>query len=154
MRDNIESNHLIFISSDGKREGYEIFKERIKNNMWPIYNKTPQLINIKKDKKVLFYIAGTNNFAQNFIANALIDEVVDLKETTIDPNQEFKQVLFNVKFKDFKYFQKPINIREHIDNLSFIDEKKRNIYGLYFQGGVCKINQQSYDYIIKNTLAN
>ena len=40
MRDNIESNHLIFISSDGKREGYEIFKERIKNNMWPIYNKT------------------------------------------------------------------------------------------------------------------
>ena len=72
MRDNIESNHLIFISSDGKREGYEIFKERIKNNMWPIYNKTPQLINIKKDKKVLFYIAGTNNFAQNFIANALI----------------------------------------------------------------------------------
>ena len=91
MRDNIESNYLIFISSDGKREGYEIFKERIKNNMWPIYNKTPQLINIKKDKKVLFYIAGTNNFAQNFIANALIDEVVDLKETTIDPNQEFKQ---------------------------------------------------------------
>ena len=54
MRDNIESNYLIFISSDGKREGYEIFKERIKNNMWPIYNKTPQLINIKKDKKVLF----------------------------------------------------------------------------------------------------
>ena len=85
MRDNIESNHLIFISSDGKREGYEIFKERIKNNMWPIYNKTPQLINIKKDKKVLFYIAGTNNFAQNFIANALIEEVVDLKETTVDP---------------------------------------------------------------------
>ena len=85
--------------------------------MWPIYNKTPQLINIKKDKKVLFYIAGTNNFAQNFIANALIDEVVDLKETTIDPNQEFKQVLFNVKFKDFKHFQKPINIKEHINNL-------------------------------------
>ena len=54
MRDNIESNYLIFISSDGKREGYEIFKERIKNNMWPIYNKTPQLINIKKIKKFFF----------------------------------------------------------------------------------------------------
>ena len=29
MRDFIESNYLIFISSDGRREGYEIFKERI-----------------------------------------------------------------------------------------------------------------------------
>ena len=61
MRDNIESNYLIFISSDGKREGYEIFKERIKNNLWPIYNKTPQLTNIKKDNlinkedKILIY---------------------------------------------------------------------------------------------------
>ena len=133
MRDNIESNYLIFISSDGKREGYEIFKERIKNNMWPIYNKTPQLINIKKDKKVLFYIAGTNNFAQNFIASALIDEVVDLKQTTVDPNQEFKQVLFNVKFKDLKHFQKPINIKEHINNLSFIDEKKRKYMDYIFK---------------------
>ena len=154
MRDNIESNYLIFISSDGKREGYEIFKERIKNNLWPIYNKTPQLTNIKIDKKVLFYIAGTNKFAQNFIGNAIIEDIVNLKATTIDPYQELKQVLFNVKFKDFNYFEKPINIKDHIDNLSFIEEKKRNIYGLYFQGGVCKINQQSYDYIIKNTSAN
>ena len=91
---------------------------------------------------------------KTLLLTPLYDEVVDLKETTVDPNQEFKQVLFNVKFKDFKYFQKPINIKEHINNLSFIDEKKRNIYGLYFQGGVCKINQQSYDYIIKNTSAN
>ena len=59
MRDNIESNYLIFISSDGKREGYEIFKERIKNNMRPIYNKTPQLINIKKLPKIDLLIGGS-----------------------------------------------------------------------------------------------
>ena len=46
------SSNLIFISSDGKREGYEIFKERINNNSWPIYNKTPQSINIQDFKPV------------------------------------------------------------------------------------------------------
>ena len=154
MRDNIESNHLIFISSDGKREGYEIFKERINNNSWPIYNKTPQSINIQEGKKVLFYIAGTNNFSQNFIARASISNIINQKTTTVDPNQEFKQVLFSVQFKDINYFEKPLNIKEHINNLSFIEPDKRKIYGLYFQGGVCKINKQSYDYIINNTSKN
>jgi len=154
MRDNIESNHLIFISSDGKREGYEIFKERINNNSWPIYNKTPQSINIQEGKNVLFYIAGTNNLSQNFIASASISNIINQKSTTVDPNQEFKQVLFCVQFKDINYFEKPLNIKEHINNLSFIEPDKRKIYGLYFQGGVCKINKQSYDYIINNTSKN
>ena len=154
MRDNIESNHLIFISSDGKREGYEIFKERINNNSWPIYNKTPQSINIQEGKNVLFYIAGTNNLSQNFIASASISNIINQKSTTVDPNQEFKQVLFSVQFKDINYFEKPLNIKEHINNLSFIEPDKRKIYGLYFQGGVCKINKQSYDYIINNTSKN
>ena len=65
----------------------------------------------------------------------------------IDPNQEFKQILFNVKFKDFKRLNKYINIKNHINELTFIDKNKRSIYGLYFQGGICKINKQSYDYI-------
>ena len=56
--------------------------------------------------------------------------------------------------KDINYFEKPINIKEHINNLSFIEEDKRKIYGLYFQGGICKINKQSYDYIINNTSKN
>ena len=154
MRDNIESNHLIFISSDGKREGYEIFKERINNNSWPIYNKTPQSINIQEGKNVLFYIAGTNNLSQNFIASASISNIINQKSTTVDPNQEFKQVLFSVQFKDINYFEKPLNIKEHMNNLSFIEPDKRKIYGLYFQGGICKINKQSYDYIINNTSKN
>ena len=40
-----------------------------------------------------------------------------------------------------------INIKNHINELTFIDKNKRSIYGLYFQGGICKINKQSYEYI-------
>ena len=32
MRDNIETDYLIFVSSDGKKTGLDIFNERIKKN--------------------------------------------------------------------------------------------------------------------------
>ena len=147
MKNNIETDYLIFISSDGKKNGYDIFDDRMKKNLWPIYVKTPQLINVKIGKKIIFYIAGNGVNSQHFVASAIIDKIVDQKNAKIDPNQEFKQILFNVKFKDFKRLNKYINIKNHINELTFIDKNKRSIYGLYFQGGICKINKQSYDYI-------
>jgi hypothetical protein len=147
MKTNIETDYLIFVSSDGKKNGYDIFNDRIKKNLWPIYVKTPQLINVKIGKKIIFYIAGNGTNSQHFVASAVIDKIVDQKNAKIDPNQEFKQILFNVKFKDFKRLNKYINIKNHINELTFIDKNKRRIYGLYFQGGICKINKQSYDYI-------
>ena len=147
MKTNIETDYLIFISSDGKKNGYDIFNDRIKKNLWPIYVKTPQLINVKIGKKIIFYIAGNGTNSQHFVASAIIDKIIDQKNAKIDPNQEFKQILFNVKFKDFKRLNKYINIKNHINELTFIDKNKRSIYGLYFQGGICKINKQSYDYI-------
>ena len=145
MRDNIETNYLIFISSDGKRSGFDIFNERVQENKWPIYNKTPQLRNVKEGKNVVFYIAGAGEKRQSFIGSAKIKLIIENKNTTVDTNQEFKQVLFYVEFKELKIFDKDVNIRDHIDNLDFIENKEK--YGLYFQGGICKIDQQSYKYI-------
>jgi predicted RNA-binding protein len=146
MRDNIETNYLIFVSSDGKKTGLEIFNERIKQNKWPIYNKTPQLLNVKEGKNVVFYIAGGGEKRQSFVGCAKIKKIIDIKSTDIDPNQEFKQVLFHVEFEDLKVFKNEITIKDNIDNLNFI--KNRKNYGLYFQGGICKINKESYEYII------
>ena len=151
MKNNIETDYLIFVSSDGKKNGYDIFNDRISQNLWPIYVKTPQLINVKVGKKIIFYIAGNGINSQNFVASGIIDKIEDQKNTNSDPNQEFKQILFNVKFRDIKKFVNYINIKEHLNNLSFIEKNKRKIYGLYFQGGVCKINKQSYEYIIKHS---
>ena len=90
MRDNIETDYLIFISSDGKKTGFDIFKDRIKENKWPIH----------------------------------------------------------VEFENINIFNKSLSIRDHINNLDFIKNKKK--YGLYFQGGICKINKQSFEYINAN----
>jgi len=151
MRDNIETNYLIFISSDGKRSGFDIFNERVQKNKWPIYNKTPQLRNVKEGKNVVFYIAGAGEKRQSFIGSAKIKSIIDNKNTTVDTNQEFKQVLFHVEFKELKIFDKDINIKDHIDNLDFIENKEK--YGLYFQGGICKIDQISYNYILNKAFS-
>ena len=145
MRDNIETNYLIFVSSDGKKTGLDIFHERIEKNKWPIYNRTPQLLNVSQGKHVVFYIAGSGNKRQSFVANGRIKNVIENKTTVIDDNQEFKQVLFYVEFENMKIFNQEINIKDHIDNLNFIKNKDK--YGLYFQGGICKINKESYEYI-------
>ena len=75
----------------------------------------------------------------------------DIKNTTVDTNQEFKQVLFHVEFKELRIFDKDIKIKDHINNLDFIKNKQK--YGLYFQGGICKINQISYNYILNKAFS-
>ena len=61
MRDYIDTDYLILVSSDGKKAGLEIFRDRIKKNKWPIIDVTRRsveetaasilkIIEIKKNK--------------------------------------------------------------------------------------------------------
>ena len=146
MRDYIDTDYLILVSSDGKKTGLEIFKDRIKKNRWPIYDKTPQLLNVKTGKNVIFYIAGSGEKKQSFIGTAKIKKKINTENGMSDPNQEFRKVLFFIEFENFKFFNKSIQIKDHIEKLNFIKNKEK--YGLYFQGGVCKIDKNSHNYII------
>ena len=146
MRDYIDTDYLILVSSDGKKAGLEIFRDRIKKNKWPIYNKTPQLLNVKPGKNVIFYIAGTGGRKQSFVGTAKIKKKINAQNDVSDPNQEFRKVLFYIEFENFKFFNKSIYIKDHIEKLDFIKNKEK--YGLYFQGGVCKIDEISHNYII------
>ena len=96
----------------------------------------------------MFYIAGSGDKRQSFIGCAKIKSIIENKIIDIDPNQEFKQVLFYVQFENLKIFKDEVTIKDHIGNLDFIKNKEK--YGLYFQGGICKINKESYEYITNN----
>ena len=146
MRDYIDTDYLILVSSDGKKTGLEIFNDRIEKNKWPIYDKTPQLLNVKAGKNVIFYIAGSGEKKQSFIGTAKIKGKITTEDGMSDPNQEFRKVLFYIEFENFKFFNKSIQIKDHIEKLNFIKNKEK--YGLYFQGGVCKIDERSHNYII------
>ena len=55
-----------------------------------------------------------------------------------------------INFKNFLKFNKNVSVRENMDDLTFIKNKEK--YGLYFQGGICKIDQTSYSYILNKAL--
>ena len=109
------------------------------------YSFSPQYF---KDKFNALSIDDCSYKAFELFSIDQIEELIRNKDLQSDPNQEFRQVLFYIQFKNLKTFLNPMKIKDHINNLSFIDKEKRKIYGLYFQGGVCKINKQSFDYII------
>ena len=146
MRDYIDTDYLILVSSDGRKNGLEIFRDRIEKNRWPIYDKTPQLLNVKVGKNVIFYIAGTGENKQSFVGTARIKKKIYSESNMSDPNQELRKVIFFIEFENLKLFDKSINIKDHIEKLDFIKNKEK--YGLYFQGGVCKIDEVSHNYII------
>ena len=141
-----DKTYLCFITSDGDREAKDIFDERIKKNLWPIYHRTMQFRKVKENTEVIFYLAGTGNSSQNFIAKATVDKIIDPKERK---NSSSGKVKFFATFKNYKKFKSQINVRENLDKLTFIINKDK--YGLSFQGGVTEMDETSYNYLINKS---
>tara|TARA_B100001778_G_C18527259_1_gene601821 strand:+ start:131 stop:571 length:441 start_codon:yes stop_codon:yes gene_type:complete len=141
-----DKTYLCFITSDGDREAKDIFDERIKKNLWPIYHRTMQFRKVKENTEVIFYLAGTGNSSQNFIAKATVDKIIDPKERK---NSSSGKVKFFATFKNYKKFKSQINVRENLDDLTFIINKDK--YGLSFQGGVTEMDETSYNYLINKS---
>ena len=141
-----DKTYLCFITSDGDREAKDIFDERIKKNLWPIYHRTMQFRKVKENTEVIFYLAGTGKSSQNFIAKATVDKIIDPKERK---NSSSGKVKFFATFKNYKKFKSQINVRENLDDLTFIINKDK--YGLSFQGGVTEMDETSYNYLINKS---
>ena len=141
---NSKKNYLCFITTDAEKEAMEIYEDRIKNNLWPIYNRTNQFRKVLKNVKVVFYLAGNGNSAQHFIGTATIEKIVEKFENL---NVNTSNVKFFVKFKDIKKFENFIFIKDVLNELDFINTKEK--YGLTFQGGVTEVDKKSYELIIK-----
>ena len=106
---------------------------------------------LKVGKKIIFYIAGNSNNSQHFVASATIDKIINkFRINNMIPIKSLRLVKFYVNFKNFLKFDKNVSVRENMDDLTFIKNKEK--YGLYFQGGICKIDQTSYSYILNKAL--
>jgi len=151
MPNNFDIEQILLVSNDAEMVAYEIFKERIKSNTWPIYLGTKFGRYLKKNIKVIFYIAGQDKKAQNFVASAKIKNVIDKKITEFDLHKKFSKVICNLEFEDINLFENDVNIKKHIDNLTFIKTENKRYFGLYLQGGVCRIDKQSFNYILKHS---
>ena len=145
---NSESFYCL-TTSDANSDAYTIFKRRIDEKKWPMYWSTKYQSTIKDGDKLIFYIAGVNKFRQCFVASAKVEKVEKIsneKEATIDPDKVQAQVTSYIHITDIKLFKEEVFIKNILSNLNFIQNKKN--YGLYFVGGVTKIDEESNNFIV------
>lgn len=140
-------NYYCLITSDfEEKSAIEILTKRLDKKKYPLYKMTPFLKEIKKDDKVIFYLAGKKNKAQNFIGNAVVESIEISTELDIDTEKN-KQVYKILLLKNIKIFETSISIRSIVHKLEFIVNKYN--FGLNLIGGAVKITENDF-YLIKN----
>jgi predicted RNA-binding protein len=139
-------NYYCLITSDARYEiAYEIFGKRIKEKKYPLYLRTPHLNEIKEKDEVIFYIAGSNTNSQTFVASAEIATINNLTDVVVDPDKKKNVISKYLILEKILIFKEPKQIKQIIDKLKFIKNKKH--YGTNLAGGVTKINREDLDII-------
>lgn len=133
-------NHWIFVITEYSTYNVgninDTINELKKEKKWKIGKRTVYKRNIKKDDKIIFYVSGLNQ--KKFLLTAELNS-----EFYDDSNRIYGYV----DLKNIVFFKNPVPIRPIINDLQFITNKK--YWGLYFSGGICKINIYDYDTIMK-----
>jgi hypothetical protein len=142
-------NHYYLICSDSNQNktAFDIYKIRKEELKWPLYTTTRHSDSIKKDDKLLIYLAGNNIYSKHFIAYAEVSKIeliINKEYVDVDLNNAFiKSYLI---LKNIHKLNKPFNVKENLNNLEFITYKKS--YGLYFQGGLRNIDKKTFNHVI------
>ena len=141
-------NYYCLITSDTKiKYATDIINSRLKEKKFPLYKRTPFLNEIKKNDEVVFYLAGTGENSQSFVASAKISCVEIFNKTEVTDPDNNQIVIKYLNFNNIKFFKKLVNIKSIFDNLNFIKNKKH--YGANLVGGVAKINFDDFKIIDK-----
>ena len=124
-------NKWIFVIKDDEI----IFKKRIKHKKWPIYLGTNFQKSLKIADRIVFYQAGKGG--QKFLGTATV-------RSDVKPNPG--KTDYYIDIDNINVWKKQLSIRDIMSKLSFILNK--NHWGVYFQGGVVKMDEESYSVIL------
>lgn len=152
--------NFCFISSDAEITAYEKFELLTENKIWPIFRRTNHRPKLKPNSKIIFYIAGTKNFSQNFVGSAKIDKIKIIEDSTVIEESETinsisKTILKNkelhmiITLKEVLNFKNKVSVKHIMHELNFITKKSH--YGIYFQSGVNIMDEIDYQTIIRSS---
>ena len=152
--------NFCFISSDAEISAFEKFDLLTKNKIWPIFKRTNHRPKLKPNSKIIFYIAGTNTFSQNFVGTAKIDKIKIIEDSTAIEesdtiNKISRTILKNkelhmlITLKEVLNFKNKVSIKSIMHELNFI--LKKSHYGIYFQSGVNVMDETDYQTIIRSS---
>lgn len=144
-------NYWIFIVTDQpklKRSAEEVYQIRMNDKFWGLKKGTPYRQSLKKGDKVVF-----SNGIKEFLGTAILDsqsfELDEDQKRNFSHNNNLYFTDYGVLLRDIKIWEKPLEVKQLIDNLSFIKNKLQ--YHTHFQGGIRKISKEDYIKITKST---
>lgn len=136
---NIELGEIIYTAEDIKNY-------LLGQNQWAFSFYAPNLKYIGEGDKVVIYFAGKENrcFTSDFTISSKPYETEKKPENPV----WLSMFPIRVKIQNINQWTKPLLIRDVIDKLDFIHDKKN--YGLYFRQATKKIGEKDYITIIQS----
>lgn len=150
----MSANYWIFIVTDHSDMNQEltvenIFKQRMDDEFWGLGKSTPNRDKLKKGDRVLFYIGNPVKSIGGSAKLKTDSFKLDEKEKEeYGHDISFYNTDYGVKLEDIDIWQNKIKMDVLISQLSFIENK--NYWYTYFQGGVRKISEDDYKFILEN----
>lgn len=150
----MSANYWIFIVTDHSDMNKEltvenIFKQRMEDEFWGLGKSTPNRDKLKKGDRVLFYIGNPVKSIGGSAKLKTASFKLDRKEKEeYGHDISFYNTDYGVKLEDIDIWQNKIKMDVLISQLSFIENK--NYWYTYFQGGVRKISEEDYNFILEN----
>jgi MoxR-like ATPase len=145
-------NYWIFIVSDQpklKISAEEIYQTRMKDKFWGLNEHTPFRKRLKKGDLVIFC-----HGAKKFLGTAKLEtncfEPSDEQKIEFSHDNDFYKPNFGVMLSGVDIWQKPKEVSEYVQHLSFISNLQQ--YPVYFQGGIKNIRPSDYHLIIDDKL--
>ena len=129
-------NYYCLITSDTKiKYATDIINSRLKEKKFPLYKRTPFLNEIKKNDEVVFYLAGTGENSQSFVASAKISCVEIFNKTEVtDPDNNNQIVIKYLNLNNIKFFKKVVF--DPIQLSLIVPAKVHNNFLLYLCGSL------------------
>ncbi|MCP4914541.1 MAG: hypothetical protein GY909_15610 [Oligoflexia bacterium] len=127
---------LVTNASKLKRCSFEVIKERLNNNYYPIYKNTRNKLLFIEGERVCFYVGGKNSrYFGHIVAVATIARV---SKRVLGEKCETEQVVGFLEFKNITYFTRPINFKKRLSILDFVPEDIQK-WGVVLKGGCKKL---------------
>ena len=140
----LSSNYWIFVLTDhpdSNLDADEIYHTRMVDKFWGLNDNTPYREELKKGDKIIFSY-GAKKFLG--IAELASDDFrlnKDQKEK-LGHDSDFYKTEYGVFLTNIAQWDKPKEVKQFTENLSFITKKDK--YSYYFQGGIKKISKEDY----------
>jgi len=143
-----EQRYFVFVvnSQQGvtkKLSAKQIYTRLMKLKVWGINERTPYRRDLSEGSKVVFYQAGKGG--QKFIGTAtLASPLTKMNDTQATQRREvgIEPATYNIDVQDIQTWDKPKPVTDMIQRLEFISNKGH--FGVHFQGGVKRIDEQDY----------